>query len=153
MRKASLDVCIQFIGLLSVVAGLLFVGMEMRQTQRIALASETSNRMYLVLIQTINSSSETGVDWTKMVFGDYSELSESEKIANRNNVAMGWLVAENDFSLFKLGLMSEEVMEVNEGLLSLYYNQCDVRDIYEARRHLMDVAFVQIVESQSDPCD
>tara|TARA_B100000470_G_C19675014_1_gene339309 strand:- start:358 stop:819 length:462 start_codon:yes stop_codon:yes gene_type:complete len=153
MRKASLDVCIQFIGLLSVVAGLLFVGMEMRQTQRIALASETSNRMYLVLIQTINSSSETGVDWTKMVFGDYSELSESEKIAKRNNVAMGWLVAENDFSLFKLGLMSEEVMEVNEGLLSLYYNQCDVRDIYEARRHLMDVEFVQIVESQSDPCD
>ena len=153
MRKASLDVCIQFIGLLSVVAGLLFVGMEMRQTQRIALASETSNRMYLVLIQTINSSSETGVDWTKMVFGDYSELSESEKIAKRNNVAMGWLVAENDFSLFKLGLMSEEVMEVNEGLLSLYYNQCDIRDIYEARRHLMDVEFVQIVESQSDPCD
>jgi len=153
MRKASLDVCIQFIGLLSVVAGLLFVGMEMRQTQRIALASETSNRMYQVLIQTINSSSETGVDWTKMVFGDYSELSESEKIAKRNNVAMGWLVAENDFSLFKLGLMSEEVMEVNEGLLSLYYNQCDVRDIYEARRHLMDVEFVQIVESQSNPCD
>ena len=153
MRKASLDVCIQFIGLLSVVAGLLFVGMEMRQTQRIALASETSNRMYQVLIQTINSSSETGVDWTKMVFGDYSELSESEKIAKRNNVAMGWLVAENDFSLFKLGLMSEEVMEVNEGLLSLYYNQCDVRDIYEARRHLMDVEFVQLVESQSDPCD
>tara|TARA_Y100000758_G_scaffold1477_1_gene1224 strand:+ start:177 stop:638 length:462 start_codon:yes stop_codon:yes gene_type:complete len=153
MRKASLDVCIQFIGLLSVVAGLLFVGMEMRQTQRIALASETSNRMYQVLIQTINSSSETGVDWTKMVFGDYSELSESEKIAKRNNVAMGWLVAENDFSLFKLGLMSEEVMEVNEGLLSLYYNQCDVRNIYEARRHLMDVEFVQIVESQSDPCD
>ena len=153
MRKASLDVCIQFIGLLSVVAGLLFVGMEMKQTQRIALASETSNRMYLVLIQTINSSSETGVDWTKMVFGDYSELSESEKIAKRNNVAMGWLVAENDFSLFKLGLMSEEVMEVNEGLLSLYYNQCDVRDIYEVRRHLMDVEFVQIVESQSDPCD
>ena len=153
MRKASLDVCIQFIGLLSVVAGLLFVGMEMRQTQRIALASETSNRMYQVLIQTINSSSETGVDWTKMVFGDYSELSESEKIAKRNNVAMGWLVAENDFSLFKLGLMSEEVMEVNEGLLSLYYNQCDVRNIYEARRHLMDVEFVQIVESQSNPCD
>ena len=44
-------------------------------------------------------------------------------------------------------------MEVNEGLLSLYYNQCDVRDIYEVRRHLMDVEFVQIVESQSDPCD
>ena len=74
MRKANLDVCIQFIGLLSVVGGLLFVGMEMRQTQQIALAAETSNRMCQVLIQTINTSSETGVDWTKIIFGDYSEL-------------------------------------------------------------------------------
>ena len=153
MKKVGLDTWIQLIGLLSVVGGLLFVGIEMRQTQRIALASETSNRMYQVLIQTINSSSETGVDWTKMVFGDYSELSESEKIAKRNDVSAGWLLAENDFYMFKLGLMSEEVMESNKELLSLYYNQCDVRDIYEARRHLMDVEFVQIVESQPDPCE
>ena len=153
MRKASLDVCIQFIGLLSVVAGLLFVGMEMRQTQRIALASETSNRMYQVLIQTINSSSETGVDWTKMVFGDYSELSESEKIAKRNNASQGWLLVENDFNLYKLGLLSEEVWQAKSGLIDVYYNQCPLRDIYELRRPLMPVEFVQIVESQSDPCD
>ena len=152
MKKVGLDTWIQLIGLLSVVGGLLFVGIEMRQTQRIALATETSNRMYQVL-QTIRTSSEVGLDWTKVVFSEYSELSEAEKIAKRNDVSAGWLLAENDFYMFKLGLMSEEVMEVNEGLLSLYYNQCDVRDIYEVRRHLMDVEFVQIVESQSDPCD
>ena len=35
----------------------------------------------------------------------------------------------------------------------VYYNQCPLRDIYELRRPLMPVEFVQIVESQSDPCD
>jgi len=131
MKKVGLDTWIQLIGLLSVVGGLLFVGIEMRQTQRIALATETSNRMYQVL-QTIRTSSEVGLDWTKVVFSEYSELSEAEKIAKRNDVSAGRLLAENDFYMFKLGLMSEEVMESNKELLSLYYNQCDVRDIYEA---------------------
>ena len=63
MKKVGLDTWIQLIGLLSVVGGLLFVGIEMRQTQRIALATETSNRMYQVL-QTIRTSSEVGLDWT-----------------------------------------------------------------------------------------
>jgi hypothetical protein len=152
MRKVSLDVCIQFIGLLSVVGGLLFVGIEMRQTQRIALATETSNRMYQVL-QTINTSSETGVDWTKIVFSEYSELSETEKIAKRNNASQGWLLVENDFNLYKIGLLSEEVWQAKSGLIDVYYNQCPLRDIYELRRPLMPVEFVQIVESQSDPCD
>ena len=152
MKKISLATWIQLLGMSSVVAGLVFVGLEMQQTQRIALATETSNRMYQVL-QTIRTSSEVGLDWTKVVFSEYSELSEAEKIAKRNDVSAGWLLAENDFYMFKLGLMSEEVMESNKELLSLYYNQCDVRDIYEARRHLMDVEFVQIVESQPDPCE
>ena len=96
MKKVGLDTWIQLIGLLSVVGGLLFVGIEMRQTQRIALATETSNRMYQVL-QTIRTSSEVGLDWTKVVFSEYSELSEAEKIAKRNDVSAGWLLAENDF--------------------------------------------------------
>ena len=81
MRKANLDVCIQFIGLLSVVGGLLFVGMEMRQTQQIALAAETSNRMCQVLIQTINTSSETGWIGQKLflvITRNYRSMKNSE---------------------------------------------------------------------------
>jgi|TARA_B110000495_G_C22382133_1_gene246857 hypothetical protein len=40
MKKVSLDVWVQLVGLLSVVAGLVFVGFEMRQSQQIALASQ-----------------------------------------------------------------------------------------------------------------
>ena len=152
MKKVGLDTWIQLLGMSSVVAGLVFVGIEMRQTQRIALATETSNRMYQVL-QTIRTSSEVGLDWTKVVFSEYSELSEIEKIAKRNNASQGWLLVENDFNLYKLGLLSEEVWQAKSGLIDVYYNQCPLRDIYELRRPLMPVEFVQIVESQSDPCD
>ena len=48
MKAVSLDVWVQLIGLLSVVAGLAFVGFEMRQSQQIALASQQQERAALV---------------------------------------------------------------------------------------------------------
>ena len=44
MKKVSIDVWIQLFGMLSVVAGLIFVGLQMTQTQRIALASQQQAR-------------------------------------------------------------------------------------------------------------
>ena len=51
----------------------------MQQAQRIALVTETSNRMYLVVEETYTTA-EIGLDWSKVVFGDAAELSETEKI-------------------------------------------------------------------------
>ena len=48
MKGVSLDVWVQLIGLLSVVAGLAFVGFEIRQSQQIALASQQQERAALV---------------------------------------------------------------------------------------------------------
>ena len=44
MKKVSLDVWIQLIGMLSVLAGLVFVGLEMRQAQFIAIAGQQQQR-------------------------------------------------------------------------------------------------------------
>ena len=40
MKKVSLDTWIQLIGLLSVLGGLVFVGLQMQQTQRVASAGQ-----------------------------------------------------------------------------------------------------------------
>ena len=44
MKKVSLDVWIQLIGMLSIVASLIFVGLEMRQSHRIAEAGQYQER-------------------------------------------------------------------------------------------------------------
>ena len=44
MKKISLDVWIQLIGMLGVFGGLVFVGLEMQLSQRIALASQVQAR-------------------------------------------------------------------------------------------------------------
>lgn len=40
MKKISLDVLIQLIGMLGILGGLVFVGLEMRQSQQFALATQ-----------------------------------------------------------------------------------------------------------------
>ena len=40
MKKVSLDVWIQLLGMISVLAGLIFVGLELQQSQRIAVAAQ-----------------------------------------------------------------------------------------------------------------
>ena len=40
MKKVSFDVLIQFIGMAGVIASLIFVGLEMQQSQRIAIAGQ-----------------------------------------------------------------------------------------------------------------
>ena len=55
MKKVSVDVWIQLIGMLSVLAGLLFVGIEMRQSQQIAI-SATHQARSQVLIDMIDSA-------------------------------------------------------------------------------------------------
>mgnify|MGYP006161354423 FL=1 len=147
MKKVSADTWLQFLGMSSVVAGLVFVGLEMQQTQRIALATATSDRMYQIVLD-IYTTGEIGLDWSNIVFGDASELTEAERTQKRNNASVGWFITENDFNLYNLDLISEEVWEAKRGIISFYYNQCELRDIYEMRRPLMPIEFIQVVDSE-----
>ena len=49
MKKINLDTWIQLIGMLSVVAGLIFVGIEMRQTQQVALAAQQQQKSISII--------------------------------------------------------------------------------------------------------
>ena len=60
MKKVSLDVWIQLIGMLGVLGGLVFVGLEMRQSQRIALAAQHQARSEMFMDQ-INAHTEAGI--------------------------------------------------------------------------------------------
>ena len=48
MKKVDINILIQLLGMLSVLAGLLFVGLEMRQSQRIALSEQQQQLIYLL---------------------------------------------------------------------------------------------------------
>ena len=74
--KVSFDTWVQLLGMLGVLGGLVFVGLEMQQTQRIAIASAqearmNANRGYIRSMQESNLDAQS-VFWEQNFDYDYS---------------------------------------------------------------------------------
>ena len=130
MKKVSLDVWIQLLGMLSVLAGLVFVGLEMRQSQRIALAAQQQERASLVT-EIIGTFSETN---PPISFLDF--LNENLDVSNQNNRAIAetyiyrmWMVYENDYLQYELGLMDEDIWQAKLSSMRNVYGRCQYREV------------------------
>ena len=66
MKKVNLDTWIQLIGMLSVLAGLLFVGLEMRQSQQIAIGTQQMARATMNT-DAVNALMESGFNMQTMM--------------------------------------------------------------------------------------
>lgn len=85
--KVSFDVWIQFLGMLGVLGGLVFVGLEMRQSQMIAQAGQQQDRT-AIFFGLIGSNNEAGIDWQSTVYEATAEKNEAyttAEIVRRNN--------------------------------------------------------------------
>ena len=51
MKRVSLDTWIQLSGMIGLLGGLIFVGLEMQQNQRIALAAQQTSRVELFALK------------------------------------------------------------------------------------------------------
>jgi hypothetical protein len=108
MKKVGLDVWIQLFGMLSLVAGLIFVGLQMTQTQRIALASQQQARASIT-IDMVLGLTEANVDFQSAFWErKFQNNRSTEEIAYRNQIHIAWSLHENDFYQYTQGLMDKE---------------------------------------------
>ena len=128
MKRISLDVWIQLIGMLSIVFSLLFVGLQMQQSQTIALASQQQSRTE-VLVDIIGGFDEGDKSFVDLISGivDGSYFDDSNVV--RDAIWQIWMLYENDFLQYKLGLMDDEVWEAKLNAMLAIYNACNYRDI------------------------
>ena len=130
IKNVSLDVWIQLLGMLSVLAGLVFVGLEMRQSHQIALAAQQQERASLVT-EIIGTFSETN---PPISFLDF--LNENLDVSNQNNRAVAetyiyrmWMVYENDYLQYELGLMDEDIWLAKLAAMRNVYGRCQYREV------------------------
>ena len=100
--KVSFDTWIQLLGMLGVIGGLVFVGLEMRQAQTIAIAGQVQQRAAIQsgLFSTIT---ERGEDIGKVILNqEFSQLSEAQRKLKRNIAWWQWNRIENDFYQYTL---------------------------------------------------
>ena len=152
MKKVDINALIQLLGMVGIIGSLIFVGLEMQQTQRIAIASAqearmNANRGYIRSMQESNLDAQS-VFWEQNFDYDYSP----QEIGYRNSMHEQWFLMENDLYQFQAGLMDTVTWESKRGAIGQIYNRCNARDIYESRKGSFTPEFRQIIESHPDEC-
>ena len=151
MKKVSLDVWVQLIGLLSIVGGLVFVGLEMRQSQQIAIGAQQQSRAQMS-VEGAYVWLETGLDPAIMYKTNTRNFTQEETFAVRNEVNAWLYIYESDYEQYQLGLMSEEIWKAKEKGLNMLLNVCIAADVYEFRSPAFSDEFRAIVESLPLEC-
>ena len=133
MKKIRLDTWIQLVGMLSVVAGLIFVGIEMRQTQRVALAAQQQQRA-ATLIEIIGTFSEANspLSWLDFVSEDFDVSEENSRALGENAAYQLWMIYENDYLQYELGLMDNDIWEAKLAAMRYLVGRCQFQDVNQA---------------------
>ena len=138
--KVSFDAWIQLLGMLGVIGGLVFVGLEMQQSQRIALAAQHQARSEMFMDQ-INAHTQAGI-----TFRDYTV---DERYARINGLHAVSVIFENDFIQYELGLMDEDLWEKKKVVIKRISGNCEMADIWPED---LPQEFMEIVEEGSKNC-
>ena len=134
MKKVSIDTWIQLLGMLSVVAGLVFVGLEMQQTQRIALANQQQARTELIssrLLTELELFGEIGPDAITSAV-EWGEMTVQQRAIRQQIQRWFWALLENHFFQNEMELLSDALWSQVEGYINARYSECHLRDIYDA---------------------
>jgi hypothetical protein len=138
----------QVIGIFAVVASLIFVGLQMKQEQDIAIASQYQERaqatmeMYLTLVQVHQGSSDDDA-------GLYSQLSAPQRTAMIN---WGLTAFDNHHFQYTSGYLAKDAWDGLVRLFTPMLQDCVPRNIYEGSKHKFRPDFVSFIEASIGDC-
>jgi hypothetical protein len=146
--KVSFDTWIQLLGMLSVLAGLIFVGLEMRQSQQIALAAQQQARteIFTGIVNSVNESSEVSLYQILVKARDNEPLTASEKKITENYALQTIWVFENDFIQYQAGLIDENVWLAKLLSVRTLSSLCHFRDAAEYLLQFTSAELINLVE-------
>ena len=151
--KPDFGSVIQSFGMLGIIGSLLFVGLEMRQTQKIAIAGQTSSAIGINSTSSKSDGRQRLRCSIHLLRKNYDYEFSPIEISHRNAIHLGYFLYENDFYQFREGLMDQATWDSKIAGLKGLYNQCSMRSIYNTRSATFSKDFVEIIESFPDNCD
>ena len=146
--RVNFDTWIQLLGMLSVLAGLVFVGLEMRQSQQIALAAQQQARteIFTGIVNSVNESSEVSHNQILVKARDNEPLTASEKKVTENYALQTIWVFENDFIQYQAGLIDENVWLAKLLSVRTLSSLCHFRDAAEYLLQFTSAELINLVE-------
>ena len=151
MKKVSLDTWVQLLGMVGLLGGLVFVGLEMRQSQRIALAAQVQARAEMQtdrLLSSIEGNLDGYILFSNANF-NFDELSEERKQVAILLHQWKGVMLENNLYQYRTGLFAEEYWTQTSGRIANWYNNCELRPNIDAQ--YVD-SFVEYLRTLPDDC-
>ena len=153
---SKLNSFLQTIGAIGIIASLIFVGIELRQTQKIALNSQNQSRTE-TLIRSAEFFYNNGLSYHDVVLGNIEE-KDRDLLATYKHMA--WWIYNNDFTQYKSGLMQKDLFEAKrDGPMSRNVNgksflECVIsKEVWNERMYNFQPDFTELINSLSIPCD
>tara|TARA_B100000676_G_C18010553_1_gene806418 strand:- start:1001 stop:1483 length:483 start_codon:yes stop_codon:yes gene_type:complete len=134
--KVSFDAFIQLFGMLGVLGGLIFVGLEMQQTQTIAMAGQTQARNQSQLdfqLGVLTSENEAGRAILQMGNTNAlnpADLTREEAMALSRILNYRSLTLQNAFQQYRAGLLPDDVWAQVEGRIESMWRSCYSRPAF-----------------------
>ncbi len=151
MDSAKLNDWMQVIGIFALVASLIFVGLQMKQTHKIALAGQYQARAQAAMdfFTTRMESDYVTPRYMERIGQDVT----SRQIRHHRNVALiRWTLMDNNHFQYQQGFLTEETWQAYANFIRVMYAICDERFIFEGRKPNFRASFVEFVESNVDTC-
>ena len=143
-----------FLGIFGIIGSLVFVGLELRQSQRIALAAQQQERAALIT-ELIGSFSDASPPISFLNFLDETlEASDRNKAIAETYVYRLWMVYENDYLQHKLGLMDEDVWQAKLNSMRAVYGRCQYKEVTKFALSFSSQELLRLLESSgNNPCE
>ena len=149
MRKIPIEILIQLLGMVGIIGSLIFVGLEMRQSQIIAIGNQVQARgdTQLAILTTPLEGDQRLL--SLFSFGSIpneSDLSEEDRLLFEQLTRIRMASLQASWQQFNLGLLPEDAWRLAERRIFIIYDSCQFRDVFE---RTSQPEFLEYVRSNS----
>ena len=127
MKKINVDTWIQLIGMLGVLVGLVFVGLELQQSQQIAVANALQGRNQMqsnYLLAPLEGQLQA---LELRPAQDYQKLNPTQLLIRQQLILHRSVTITNAWQQYSFGLLTEDAWQVRAGRARDMYNICRER--------------------------
>lgn len=117
-----------FLGVAGVIGSLIFVALELRQSQRIALAAQQQARTAM-MYSNIVAHTQAGLEYRS------PSVTDENLYIKKNGFHANLLMLENDYLQYQLGVMTAELWDSKRDVFKRITQTCYAREIMEIERN------------------
>ena len=137
----------ELVGIAAIVGSLIFVGLQMKQSQDIAIAAQYQARTEATL-NVYAAHIEAG--YALRPFQEH--LSEAISAQDASMAAWAWVAYDNHHFQYQNGFLSEDSWQGHLRSMQGLYKSCQIRFVYETRKDAMRSEFVALVDTWENKC-